>query len=863
MALRLVKPMTSKRIAQFLLGPLAISLLPVLSFAQMPVGLAQDEIGPVTPQSLTDWERFKNLAESEFGYDHPYTLNVLDHLATLYIRQGLFGKAEPMIERVLSLREEALGAYHPSVVKSLNNFAFLYHQLGLYGQAKSLYERALSVSEKSLGADHPSTATSLNGLASVYEKQGLYGMAEPLYLRAIAINERALGVDHPRVHGGLVNLANLYLKQGYLGKAEPPLRRSLASLERVLGVDHPWSIKTLNNLAYLYSLRGSYGKAKPLFQRALELNEKVVGTDHLDAITSRNNLIMLYIYQGLYGNAEPLLLRSITSLSRLIQREAPFLARSDRPVFLAALDGPYEIAYSLLSGRPLGVKLALFSRLNRQGLLQEIEKRQSQLASLPGEQQQVAEELRALTQQLSSLTIKPDQRKALRQRQEKLEKQLYRLLPQFEPRVVEVQQVAAALPSDGVLIEFQRYQPFDGTKPESDRWGVARYMAMVLKPNGTVSVVDLGDAAVLEEAITDAVTTARDALEDLDQKFELVSQLLLKPLQQATAGAKTWFVSPDGELNRLPFAALQVPGGKGYLAEAVDLRLLTTGRELLDLQQPKPSAKSAALVVADPAYDRSGSSVSTAVASKDRDGSSDGRKRSSDLPEQLKWDPLPATAQEGETVKALTGGSLLVQQQATAESVKAAPAPKILHLATHAFYLPNQPQQQPENGGGLLDLRGSGGVVQTKSLQGESPLLRSGIALAGANQPDADPQDDGYLTALEVAQLSWEGTDLVVISACESGLGDLQVGEGVYGLKRSIAVAGARSSLLSLWKVDDSATAAFMKSFYQRLKQGKGKADALAQTQKEFRNHPIPMWREPYVWAAFQLSGDWGPVKGL
>ena len=118
----------------------------------------------------------------------------------------------------------------------------------------------------------------------------------------------------------------------------------------------------------------------------------------------------------------------------------------------------------------------------------------------------------------------------------------------------------------------------------------------------------------------------------------------------------------------------------------------------------------------------------------------DGPKRSSDLPEQLKWDPLQATAQEGDTVKALTGGSLLVQQQATAEAVKSIPAPKILHLATHAFYLPNQPQQQLEIGGGLLDQRGSRGVVQNKSLQGESPLLRSGIALAGANQPNADSQ---------------------------------------------------------------------------------------------------------------------------
>lgn len=133
--------------------------------------------------------------------------------------------------------------------------------------------------------------------------------------------------------------------------------------------------------------------------------------------------------------------------------------------------------------------------------------------------------------------------------------------------------------------------------------------------------------------------------------------------------------------------------------------------------------------------------------------------------------------------------------------------------------------------------------------------------LAGANQPEANSKDDGYLTALEVAKLDWQGTEMVVISACESGKGDIQAGDGVYGLKRAIAVAGARSSLLSLWKVDDAATAAFMQSFYQRLKAGEGRADALAATQKEFRNHPIAGWRHPYVWAAFQLSGDWRPVQ--
>ena len=138
--------------------------------------------------------------------------------------------------------------------------------------------------------------------------------------------------------------------------------------------------------------------------------------------------------------------------------------------------------------------------------------------------------------------------------------------------------------------------------------------------------------------------------------------------------------------------------------------------------------------------------------------------------------------------------------------------------------------------------------------------MRSGVVLAGANNPDLNQEDDGYLTALEVTQLDWSGTELVVISGCESGLGEIKNGDGIYGLKRAIAVAGARSSLLSLWKVDDEATAVFMKNFYERLIEGEGRAEALAATQREFRNHIIPAWRHPYVWAAFQLSGDWRPI---
>jgi CHAT domain-containing protein len=155
-----------------------------------------------------------------------------------------------------------------------------------------------------------------------------------------------------------------------------------------------------------------------------------------------------------------------------------------------------------------------------------------------------------------------------------------------------------------------------------------------------------------------------------------------------------------------------------------------------------------------------------------------------------------------------------------------------------------------------------------RSLRQEDPQLRSGLVFAGANQPDLDPNDDGYLTAAEAVTLNLKGTELVVLSACSTGQGEVRTGEGVYGLQRSLTVAGARSTLLSLWKVDDAATAEFMGRYYQRLKSGEGRSDALAAVQAEFRSGKVQSpsgasWKEPYYWAAWQLVGDWRPIKGL
>jgi CHAT domain-containing protein len=248
-------------------------------------------------------------------------------------------------------------------------------------------------------------------------------------------------------------------------------------------------------------------------------------------------------------------------------------------------------------------------------------------------------------------------------------------------------------------------------------------------------------------------------------------------------------------------------------------------------------------------------------------GSAGGQRRSAGLRGRA-WQRLPGTAAEARQLSPLLQVSQpLTGQEATAAAALRQQGPRIFHIATHGFFEADQQQGDP--------------------------LLRSGLVFAGANQPDADPADDGYLTAAEATGMKLEGTELVTLSACETGLGDVRSGEGVYGLQRSLAVAGARSTLLSLWQVDDELTTLFMEQFYRRLMAGQSRADALRDTQRAFRSESleslvsmgasgqdggkqrgslavvaadkgsgpaVAKHNSVYVWGAFQLSGDWRPL---
>ncbi|MBD2717777.1 CHAT domain-containing protein [Synechococcus sp. FACHB-909] len=741
------------------------------------------------------------IKQKALGDNHPDTATGLNNLAALQENQGAFARAEPLYQQALAINEKALGPEHPATATSLNNLGLLYRNQGAYARAEPLLRRALAIREKALGAGHADTAASLNNLAMLYSDQGAYARAEPLLRRALAIQEKTLGPAHPVTATGLNNLAVLLDHQGAAERAEPLHRRALAIREKALGPNHPDTAGSLNNLADLHRLHGAHAKAEPLFLRALAIYETALGPDHPTTALSVNNLAKGYLSQGAEARAEPLLRRGIGSQSLFLQREAPLLPQARRQEQIKALGNVWEIPYSLGVSSPAGASLALFTRLNRHGLLQDIERRQAQLGRGSPAQQSLVSQLTAITARLADVNLSEAQRRTLQQERDRLEQELYRQLPALTPRLVDAAQVAAALPADGVLIEFQRFRPYDARQPEARSWGEARYLAMLLFPDGSTRAVDLGPAAAIDPLIQRALAESLARNRPAGPFWAQVSQQVLGPLLPQVQGRRRWFVSPDGELSRIPFTVLPA----ATLGQQVELRILTSGRDLLRLGSPGPGGQRA-LVLAAPDFGGPG-----------------------------QWQPLPATAAEGRWIAERLGAALYQGSAATTTVLQEARGPRVLHIASHGFFTTGS----------------------------DDPLLNSGIVLAGANR-SLPAGDDGYLTAKEVAQLQLDGTELVVLSACDTASGTLQTGEGVYGLQRALTVAGARSTLLSLWKVDDDATAAFMQRYVALLKRGMGRMEALTAVQQEFRsNPPEPDWADHKFWAAWQLTGDGGPIPGL
>ena len=860
------------------------------------------------------YQRVLMIREKTLGPEHTDLIGPLNNLAVIYRGRDNFAKAEQLHQRVLAIREKLLGPNHLDVASSLNNLGYLYQTKGEYAKAEPLHQRALAIREKNLGPEHPAVSASLDNLAILYHDKGDLAKAEPLYQRALAIREKVFGPEHLAVADTLNNLATLYRDKTDLARAEWLHQRALTIKEKILGPEHSAVASSLNNLAILYRDRGSYEKAESLQQRALAIWEKANGPEHSTVADALNNLAYVYHDKGDLAKAEPLYQRALAIREKVFGLTHPAVAQSlynlamlyemkddiaqaitfrsrastiserdlalnlatgserQKLVYLATLseygDQTISLHARVAPNDPVALNLAATTILRRKGRV--LDTMSNGLATLRqrfnAQDQALLDQLKETYTQLANLVLGGPQKMTpaehqkliadLEEQREKVEAEISRRSDEFRTQAqpVTLAAVQSAIPAGAALIEFAAYHPFNAKATKNEVYAQPHYVAYILRRQGEIQWRELGEMRTIDEAITALRQALRDPQRgDIKELARAVEEKIFQPLRPLLGETMQVLLSPDGALNLIPFAALVDEQGR-YLIERYSFTYLTSGRDLLRLQVARESQRQP-LILADPAFGEP--QVAPAAKAKASPPiTAQNRKRQSvttgtDL-SSVYFAPLAGTAVEAQTIKSLfPAATVLSRNRATEAALKQVTSPRILHIATHGFFLDDQPVK-PEGARDEGKARGLSANVKI-----ENPLLRSGLALAGANLHRGG-DDDGLLTALEAAGLNLWGTKLVVLSACDTGVGEVRTGEGVYGLRRALVLAGAETQVMTLWPVRDDVTCEMMKAYYTGLMQGQGRGEALRQTQLKMRQRP---GREhPFYWAGVIQSGAWASL---
>jgi CHAT domain-containing protein/Tfp pilus assembly protein PilF len=820
-------------------------------------------------KATTAYERALTIFQRQFGTDHPETAAAMLALGSSYLIGGEYPKADPLLTQSLRILEKTLGAEHPALARSLDRLGVLYQRRGELEKSEESYRRAVMILEKAQDTDTAMFAGLLVNLAHHYHQRRDYEGAEELLLRSLAITERLLGADHPWVADSLINLGITARARKDYDSAEKYYLRGLSIKEKAVGPEAPDVAQILNSIANLYRSKGEYDKALEVNLRAVSILEKTAGPYEYATVLSLGSIARTYAAMGDLANAIKYQSRVDAVIERAIELNLTVGSERQKLAFLNTVSWRTDRTISLnmqsAPNDPEASALAALVVLQRKGrVLDALSETRAALRERSDSKGRVLlDALNGTTAQLAGLllngppkTSPEDQRKLvkeLEQKKEKLEAEISLRSAEFRAQTqpVTLWAVQAAIPKDAALVEFAAYHPFNPkAESDSEAGGETRYAAYVVRREGTPLGRDLGEANAIDAAVDRLRQALRDpSRRDVREIARSLDEQIMRPVRALAGDATRLLVSPDGALNLIPFEALVDERG-GYLIQRYSFAYLTSGRDLLRFGVARES-RSQPVVVADPAF---GEPATVGVAAVDgRAG--DGKVRFDQS--QVFFGPLPGVAAEVRALrKLLPQATFLTREQATKSALMQVHGPSILHIATHGFFLQNDPRVHNRPRAVTEDATRLGKMVANV----ENPLLRSGLALAGANQGDIG-SDDGVLTALEAAQLDLWGTKLVVLSACDTGVGEVRSGEGVYGLRRALVLAGAESQVMSLWPVSDRSTRDLMVGYYKGLSQNEGRGDALRRAQLQMLRGKAHS--HPYYWASFILAGEWGNLKGL
>jgi CHAT domain-containing protein/Tfp pilus assembly protein PilF len=817
-------------------------------------------------------------AEQKFNaarhyFEKAYMLNDFGYLKTianqglLYTTMGRFSLAEKYTTQALELRQEKLGETNMAVAASFNNYGVLHYNLGQYNEAEKDFEKALSVIRANrMEAAMPQSIV-LNNQAMLYQSVGRYDQAEKILLQSIQVATKIENKTSRNLLLFLSNLALLYQQTGkyaeaekiYMGlesrfdktkpeyanllnnvatlcllmkrpdKVEDLLKRSSNIFRTTLTEESPAYAKVISDLGNFYRYEGRYAEAKPVLERALAIRHSTLNVDHPLYVQSQEDLAILHWkmknYELAYGFYHDVMEKSLDFINRYF----PPMSEAEKAKYLDVLAPRFERFYNFaLEAAPFkkGLYLEMLEyRLATKGLLLSSVRKITESILASGNENLVSdyrtwidrkEELTRLyvysKEELTEQSINIDSLENVVNVMEKSLSQrstdFARLYFTAKTGIAELQ---SKLRGDDAVVEIVRIRRFDQVLNDQ-----SSYVAMVVtkdKPDPAVVLIENGrDLETLHFK-----AYRRSMINKVNDENSY--KHFWEAIENEVKGKKKLYVSLDGVYNQVSLYALKRPGGD-YLINQYDIVLLGNSRDLVLNEQSKgsPAAKRATLI----GYPDYGSEQ---------------------IPE------LPATKTEVDAINQLlkSSGYQVVeytQQSATETNLKAAKKLAILHIATHGYFL-----QDVEKASWPIGVHADNAR--------DNVLLRSGLMLTGASESarqsaGLDSSSNGIITSYEAMNLDLQGTSLVVLSACETGLGEIRAGEGVYGLQRAFLVAGAEAIVMSLWKVNDASTQELMNLFYTNWIKSGDKQKAFKQAQLQL----MAKYKQPYYWGAFVMMED-------
>lgn len=853
---------------------------------------------------------------SAYGEHSKERLFCLIELATLYEIQGRYQEAILQYAGAIDALPHLGGAGSPMMAELMLKRASCREPLGEYADAEAEARAATDIIAAKLGSTHLQMGRAACVIARACGHQGKWEQAEQWANRALTIMKSNDDFAPGERTDAYLSLMLVYKQQERYAEAEQVIRGALAESLRPgdgeqADRERADAMIRLSALAFILWSSGKHDEADSAYRQARAACEKETGVDSIASASLRNNHAANHFYQGQYAEAETLLRQSFDVLGQAIGDDHPSMYGLNINIAtVQAAQGKWKLAGEQ---NDQGIRGLVQQVRGQVGALNPAE----QLRVLRGEyavgwqasltmgwMQRSDTRFRKLSAGWlangKAIAHEASARQTWETRVAGKVGRTGTTGDKVDPWI-DIEAIRERVPRNAVLIDIARFDVFNyAAKRRGEDWLPARYAAWIVPPagKGEIQVVDLGETEGIDAAVAEYRRLIHDALGKKGMIAEVgeaeaekkvlkatqpLSESILQPILAAVAAAgcdetaKELIICPDGGLWLLPWAALLTADGR-YLIESRAVATVTSSRDLLP-SRDAPAEPSAPMIFADPIFDLPASSLVKAVegmndepqgettpqtetpvafASVSRAASDVGRVER--LPGSLIEAMLVAERIEQFTHEKPIA---LLQRQAIEERAKRVRSPRILHFATHGFALPDQvvPVARVEK---MSPSIGNGRRVQGLTSEAgeplEDPLLRCGLLLTGCNTTAADRParvEDGCLTGKEILSLDLAGTELVVLSACDTGLGRVQYGEGVAGLRQAFLIAGADSVLATLWQVPDAPTVELMTAFFDELNAGRGKASALQQAQLAMiqKRRKAAGAAHPAAWAALEITG--------